>query len=160
MTRRLVAALCTLAAAWLWFGVASPARRERDVARSEFARLRAERERVRSRVAEVERRAAVGRTPESGAAAARAMRRALLQATEGAAVGSVRIGAAPADRGRVVATGRLSIRGPLEAVLSVADRLADPRSGVLVQRAILVAAGPAAPEVRLDVDGVTVRSGP
>lgn len=160
MTRRLAAAVLVLLAAWLWLGVAAPARRERDAAREEFARLRSQRERVRSRVAELERRAAVGRTPESGAAAARALRRALLQCTEGAPVGAVHIAAGPAGRGRVVATGRLSVEGPLDAVLGVADRLADARSGVLVQRAVLVATRPGGLEVRLDVEGVSVRSGP
>ena len=160
MTRRLAAAVLVLLAAWLWLGVAAPARRERDAGREEFARLRAERERVRSRAAELERLAAVGRTPESGAAAARTLRRALLLSTEGAPVGAVRIAAGPAERGRVVATGRLSVEGPLEAVLGVADRLADPRSGVLVQRVVLVATSPGGPAVRLDVEGVSVRSGP
>jgi hypothetical protein len=159
VTRRLAAAVLVLLAAWLWLGVAAPARRERDAAREEFASLRSQRERVRSRVAELERRAAVGRTPESGAAA-RELRRALLQCTEGAAVGAVHIAAGPAGRGRVVATGRLSVEGPLDAVLGVADRLADARSGVLVQRAVLVATRPGGLEVRLDVEGVSVRSGP
>ena len=159
MTRRVAAAVLAVLSGWLWLGVAAPARRERDAAREEFARLRTERERVRVRVAEQELRTSVGRTPESGAAASRAMRRVLLQSTEGAPVGAVRIAADPADRGRVVAIGRLSVQGPLEAVLGVADRLADPRSGVLVQRAILVATRPGGAEVRLDVEGVSVRSG-
>jgi len=160
VTRRLAAAVLAALAAWLWLGFAAPARRESDAARAEFARLRAERERVRSRVVEIGRRATVGRTPESGAAAARAMRRALLQATEVGGVENVRIAATPANRGRVAATGRLSVDGPLEAVLAVADRLADPGSGVLVRRTTLAEAGPGSAGVRLDVDGVSLRSGP
>lgn len=159
MTRWVAAGLLAVVTAWLWLGVAVPSRRSRDAARDEFARLRAERERVRSLVVDLERRVSAGRTPESGAAAARAMRRALLQATAGAAVGAVRISASPSGRGRFAATGRLSVEGALDAVLGVADRLADPRSGVLLQRAVLAEARAGSPEVRLDVEGVSVGSG-
>jgi hypothetical protein len=72
----------------------------------------------------------------------------------------VRIAASASERGRVAATGRLTVEGQIDAVLSVADRLADPRSGVLVQRAILAESRGDASGVTLEVDGVTVRSGP
>jgi hypothetical protein len=160
VTRRLTAAILTALAALVWLGLAAPARRERDTARAEFARLRAEREGLRSRVAGLERRVAAGRTPQSGAAAARALRRALLQAAEAGSVEDVRIAASAVRSGRVAATARLSVLGPLDSVLAVADRLSDPASGVLVRRAILAQPGPGSSEVSLDVEGASLRSGP
>jgi hypothetical protein len=160
VTRRLVAAFLVAVSALLWLGVAAPARRERDAAREEYARLRAERERVRARLAELERRAGVGRSPESGTAAALALRRALLRATELEGVEDVRIAASAAGRGQVAATGQLSLEGPLETMLAVSDRLAEPGSGVLVRRATLAQLGAEGPQVRLDVEGASARSGP
>jgi hypothetical protein len=158
VTRRLAAVLLLAASAWLWFGVAAPARRQRDAARGEFARLRAERERVRAQVELAARRAAVTPTPEDGAAAARSLRRALLQAAEAAPVRDVEIAASPARRGRFAATGRLSAVGSLEELLSVADRLTDPGSGVTLRRFVLAEIG-AGGDLRLDLEGVTLRAG-
>jgi hypothetical protein len=160
VTRRLTTAVVAATAAALWFGVAAPSRGQRDAARDEFERLRAERERVRSRVVELERRAAVGRTPESGAAAARALRRAFLQATDGVPVGGVYIATNPADRGRMAATGRLAVEGPLDAVLVVTDRLADRDSGVILRHVAIAVPRPGDLEVKLDIDGASARSGP
>jgi hypothetical protein len=158
VTRRLAVVLLLACSAWLWFGLAAPARRERDAARDEFARLRVERERVRAEVEAASRRAVVTLAPEDGAAAARSLRRALLQAAEAAPVRDVEIAASPARRGRFAATGRLSAEGSLEELLAVADRLTDPASGVMLRRVVLteIAAGG---DLRLDLDGVTLRTG-
>lgn len=159
MTRRLLAGLLLLAGVLLWTGVAVPARRARDEARAEFARLREERERSRSEAAAAERLASAGRTPEAGAAAARALRLALLRATEGLGVGRVAIAASSAEQGAVAATARLSAEGPLEDVLRVSDRLSDPRSGLLLRSVTLSEAGEDRRSVRLDVDAVSLRAG-
>lgn len=159
MTRRVLAGLLLLAGVLLWAGLAAPARRARDEARAELARLREERERSRSEMAAAERLASAGRTPEAGAAAARTLRLALLRATEGLEVGRVTIAASSAERGAVAATGRLGAEGPLEAVLRVTDRLADPGSGLLLRSVTLSEAGEDRQSVRLDVDAVSLRAG-
>jgi hypothetical protein len=155
--RRLAAVLLLAASAWLWFGVAAPARRARDAARDEFARLRAERERLRTQVEAASRRAAVVITPEKGASAARALRRALLRAAEAASVSDVAIAASPA-RGRFAAAGRLSAEGSLESLLAVADRLTDPATGVALRKFVLTAAEP--DKLRLEAEAVSLRAGP
>jgi hypothetical protein len=159
MTRRILAALLLAASAWLWFGVAAPARRGRDAARDEFARLRAERERVRLQVEASSRRATLTLTPEKGAAAARALRRALLAAAEAAPVREVTIAASASARGKRAATGRLSAVGSLEELLVVADRLSDPASGVVIRRCVLSEVEPGGGELRLELEGATVRAG-
>jgi hypothetical protein len=154
-----VAAGLVAASVWLWFGVAAPARRQRDTARDEFARVRAERERVRARAEVTSRQAEAGRTPEAGAAAARELRRSLLRATEGLSVGAIRISTSGSARGRVAASGRLTVEGPLDALLSVSDRLADPASGVLVRRVTLLEAEPGGAAVQLELEATSVRAG-
>jgi hypothetical protein len=158
VTRRVLAALLLAASAWLWFGAAAPARRERDTARDEFARLRAERERVRLEVEASSRRASVALTPEKGAAAARALRRALLAAAEAAPVREVAIAASASPRGRA-ATGRLAAVGSLDELLVVADRLCDPASGVVIRRCVLSEAGAGGGALRLELEASSVGTG-
>jgi hypothetical protein len=159
VTRRVLAALLLAAGGWLWFGAAAPARRERDAAREEFARLRGERERVRLQIEASSRRATVALTPERGAAAARALRRALLAAAEAAPVREVAIAASASTRGQVAATGRLSAVGSLDELLVVADRLSSPASGVAIRRCVLSEVGPGGGDLRLEVEGVSVGAG-
>jgi hypothetical protein len=159
VTLRLLAAALAALSAWLLFGVAAPARRQRDAARAEFTRLRAERESVRAQLAALERRSAAGRTPEAGPAAARTMRLVLLAATEAAGLEAARIATDASGRGRVAASGRLSVDGPLEAVLGVTDRLAHPDSGLIVQGVTLADRGGEGQDVRLELHGVSVRAG-
>jgi hypothetical protein len=159
VTRRILAALLLATSTWLWFGAAAPARRERDGARDDFARLRAERERVRLEVEASSRRASVALTPEKGAAAARALRRALLAAAEAAPVREVAIAASASPRGRVAATGRLSAVGSLDELLVVADRLSDPASGVVIRRCVLSEAGTGGGALRLEIEGASVGAG-
>jgi hypothetical protein len=157
--RRLVGAALLIAAAGVWLGLAVPAQRERDLARSEYARAREDRERVRAQAVVAERRGAAGRTPQAGAATARALRASLLEATRGLPVGAVRLSAASAP-GRVAAHGRLSAEGRMADVVSLAERLAGPDSGVLVERVDLAAArGEIGPGVRLDIEVSSVRAG-
>jgi hypothetical protein len=154
MTRRLVGLGLLLAAAVVHVGLARPARVARDEARAAFARQREERERLRAEVARLERRAFVARpgAPDDEAAAARALRLSLLAATRGLAIGDVRIASHPERRGTTAARGRLGGTGRQADLLSLAGRLADPGSGVLLERLDLALR----PEgVRLEVDAIS-----
>ena len=98
MTRRLTAALMLLAALGLHFGVASPARLQRDEAREEFARLREEREGLRVQSARLQRRAASVRAPAGDAEAVRALRLSFLGAVEGLPLRAIRTARRPSCR--------------------------------------------------------------
>lgn len=155
MKRRVAAALLLVAAAGLHVGVARPARRQRDEARDEFARSREERERLRADAARLERRAAAGRAPAGDAAAIRALRLSLLRATEGLPLGAIRI-AAEAGRGAAVAArGRLVAEGRQADLLRAAARLAEPSSGVLLERVALLGATDG--EIQIEVEAFSVR---
>jgi hypothetical protein len=147
-------ALLLAAALGLHLGVTLPARRLRDEARDEFARGREERERLRAQTARLERRAAAGRAPAGDAAAARALRRCLLRATEGLPLGAVSIGV-EAGRGGVAARGRLAAQGGQTDLLHAAGRLAEPSSGVLLERVALVEAPGG--ETRIEVEAFSIR---
>jgi hypothetical protein len=163
MSRRAVAraVLLLAAAAAVHLGLGAPARRERDQARQQYARERAERARLRVRVAELERRAAALKQAPAAdpAAAARELRGALLHATDGLAVGSVQIAATPGKARGVAASGRLAATGRMADVLLVTERLARPASGVLLERVRLAETGASSGEVRLEVEGFSVRGG-
>jgi hypothetical protein len=163
MSRRGVAraVLLLAAAAAVHLGLGVPARRERDEAWRQYAREREQREQIRVRVAELERRAAVSKQNPAGdaAAAARELRRAFLRATDGLAVGSVQIAASPGEARGVAARGRLAATGRLADVLLVTERLAGPASGVLLERVRLAETGAATGKVRLEVEGFSVRGG-
>jgi hypothetical protein len=152
------AALLLMAALGLFLGVTSPARRARDASWGEFARAREERERLRSRLAALERRAATVRAPSGDAAAARALRLCLLEATRGLDLGSVQIGAQAGRRGTVAARGRLTVEGGQADLLRSAERLADPASGVLLDRVSLRPARDGA--LRMELEAFSLRGEP
>jgi len=127
-----------LAAAGAWLAFVAPARRERDQARAEYSRAREERERLRSDLAERRRKARLV-VPSDAAAAGRALRLALVQATAGLPVEEVEISAS-GERGGV-ARGRLSAEGELAALLRLAERLVDPTVGVRIERVALEPVG-------------------
>jgi hypothetical protein len=157
MSRRAgVAGLLLLLAGAAHLAVVAPARRDRDEARTEYARAREERQRLRERVADLERhRVAAGQAPAADAAAAvRALRLSFLRATEGLPVESVQISAVPGERGAVAARGRLAAEGRLDDVLRVTTRLVS--SGLLFER---VGLAEAHGRVRLEVEGFSVREG-
>jgi hypothetical protein len=163
MIRRSVSrlALVFAAAAAVHLGLGLPARRDRDEARRQYAREREERERLRLRVAELERRTAgLGRSTAGDAAgAARALRAALLRATDGVAVGGVQIAAGSGGSGAIAAHGRLAATGRLADVLIVAGRLVRPSSGVLLERVRLAEAGANSGKVRLEVEAFGMGAG-
>jgi hypothetical protein len=156
VTRRLVCLGLLLAAVAIHVGVTRPTRRGRDEARDRFAAARAERERLRTDVARLERRASRPLAPEGDAAAARALRLSLLRATEHLPLQAVQISAEPQRRGTVAAHGRLAAEGTQADLLRAADRLADPASGLVLQRVQLLG-GPSR-EPRLEVEALSVRA--
>jgi hypothetical protein len=158
MTRVRLAAALVVAAGLVHVLLTLPAGRARDAARAEFGRQRAERELVRAELARLERRAAArsGAAPEDDAAAARALRRAMLDATRGLAIGQVQIAALPERQGALAARGRLAGTGSQAELLRVAGRLASPASGVLLQRLELAQTTGG---VRLEAEAVSVRGG-
>jgi hypothetical protein len=158
MTRVRLAAALVVAAGLVHVLLTLPAGRARDAARAEFGRQRSERELVRAELARLERRAAArsGAAPEDDAAAARALRRAMLDATRGLAIGQVQIAALPERQGALAARGRLAGTGSQAELLRVAGRLASPASGVLLQRLELAQTTGG---VRLEAEAVSVRGG-
>lgn len=134
MTR--AALVLLLAAATGWVGLVVPARRARDRARSDFARARQERERLRAEVALVQRRGQAEPAPKDAAEAARALRRSYLRATEGLPVRGVQIAVAGAGGGSG-AQGSLVADGRLADLLRLAERLVDPAASVRVERVSL-----------------------
>jgi hypothetical protein len=114
--------------------VARPAQRERDDALSEYASARVERERLRVRLADLDRRTSEdeGATAADGAAAVQALRQAALEALEGLRVSGVEISTSPAAQGALAARGRLVARADFAEALRLARRLASPSSGLLL----------------------------
>jgi hypothetical protein len=158
VTRRLAALVLVLAALALHVGMTLPLWHERDAARRDFASAREERERLRARLSRLERRAAAGRAPTGDAAAARALRLALLRATERLPLDGVQIAIEAAGRGEVAARGRLTAEGAQADLLRAAERLADPASGLLVKQVELRAGR--ARDLRLEVDAFSLRATP
>lgn len=156
MTRRVVAALLLLAALGLHLGVASPARRQRDAARAEFARLRKERERVRVEVARLHRQAASARAPRGDAEAARALRRSLLEAVDSLPLRAVRISAEAGRPGVVAARGSVTAEGGQADLLRAAGKLAEPSSGVVLASVRLAYA--TGDDLRLEVEAYSLRA--
>lgn len=155
--RRVVALVLAAAAVGVHLGVTMPARRQRDEAREAFARAREERERLRNEAKHLERRAAATvRAPAGEAAAARALRLSLLDATHGLALESIRIGVEAGQRGAAAARGTLGAVGSQANLLRVAGRLALPSSGVVVEQVRLAESRDGA--VRLELEAFSVRA--
>jgi len=156
VTRRLAAALMLLAAVGLHVGLAAPARRQRDEAREEFARLREERERLRAQAARLRRPAVSVGAPSGDAEAVRALRQSFLGALEGLPVRTVRISAGAGRRGVVAARGRLAAEGRQTDLLRAAGRLAEASSGVLLE-SVRLARAPG-DDLRLEIEAFSMRA--
>ena len=157
MTRRLVGLGLLLAAAAIHAGVTLPARRARDGRAS----VRAASARSASGCAPRSRgwsaaRPAAPRAPAGDAAAARALRLSLLSATRGLALGESRSRPSPERRGAIAARGRLVAAGSQADLLRAAGRLAEPASGLGLERVQLIAR-PERP--RLEAETVSLRAG-
>ena len=158
MSRGILGLLMLLAALVVHVALTRPAGRERDAAREAFAQKRAERERLRAALARLEHRSPSAKpAPAGDAAASRALRLSLLEATRGVALGEVQIAAAPERRGALAARGRLSAAGSQAELLRAAGRLAELASGVRLERLQLT--GGAAGH-RLEAEAVSLRAEP
>ena len=158
MSRRGAGLGLLLLAALVHFGFTRPARLARDTAREAFAHQREERERLRAEVAWRERRssASFAPAPAGDAAAARALRQSLLSATRGLAVADVQIAAQPERRGAIAARGRLNAAGSQADLLRAAGRLAEPASGVRLERVQLIGGSGSH---KLEAETVSLRAG-
>jgi hypothetical protein len=161
MRLRLVGLALLALALLIHVGVTRPARLARDAAREGFAHQREERERLRAELVRRERRAAVAKTPAPAgdAAAARALRLSLLSATRGLALGDVQIAAQPDHRAGIAARGLLNAAGSQADLLRAAGRLAEPASGLRLERVQLVSGPAGSGSHRLEAETVSSRAG-
>lgn len=159
MMRRVVA-LLLLAGAVVVVAVGVPsAHRERDAARREYRAARTEREQLRVRLADLDRRTSEDRQPTAatGAAAVRALRGGVLAATDGLEVTGVEVTTSVAARGAVAVQGRLAAEGDFVEVLRLARRLASSSSGVLLEGVTL---GEVRGRVRLEAEAFILKETP
>ena len=156
MTRRGLALILLVVAAVVFVSLVLPARRDRTVAQEEYALARAERQRLRVRLADRDRRTSEdqGATAADGAAAVRALRHAALRATDGLEMSGVSVSSTASAQGAIAARGRLVAQGGFVDALRLTRRLAAPSSGLLLQRVSLGVAGGA---VRLEAETFILR---
>jgi len=156
MTRRRFALVLLVVAAVVFVSLVLPARRERAAAQEEYALARAERQRLRVRLADLDRRTSEdqGATAADGAAAVRALRRAALQATNGLPVSGVTVSTTASAQGTIAARGQLVAEGRFVDSLRLTRRLAAPSSGLLLQSVSLGVAGGA---VRVEANALILR---
>jgi hypothetical protein len=135
MTRRGLAVLLLVLAAVVYATLVLPAQRARGAAQTEYSRARIDQQRLKVRLASLDRRTSEdqGATAVDGAAAVRALRRASLQATDGLPVSAVEVATRVDSRGVVAARGRIVAEGRFVDVLRFARRLARPSSGLLLE---------------------------
>jgi hypothetical protein len=156
VTRRWAAALLLFAALGLYLGLAAPARRQRDEAREEFARLREEREGLRAQDARLQRQAASLRAPKGDAEAARALRLSFLEAVEGLPLRAVRISAEAGRHGALAARGRVAAEGGQADLLRAAGKLAEASSGVMIETVRVAHAR--GHDLRIEIDAFSMRA--
>jgi len=156
MTRRALALVLLALAAVVFVALVLPARRDRSTAQEEYALARAERQRLRVRLANLARRTSEdqGAAAADGAAAVRALRRATLQATDGLPVSGVSVSTSVNPRGAIAARGQVVAEGRFVDALRLTRRLAAPSSGLLLQRVSLGEAGGA---VRVEASAFILR---
>ena len=156
MTRRWAAASLLLAALGLYVGLAAPARRQRDEARAEFARLREEREGLRAQAARLQRQAASMRAPMGDAQAARALRLSFLEAVAGLPLRAVRISAEAGRHGAVAARGLVAAEGGQADLLRAAGKLAEASSSAFLET-VRIAHAPG-DSLRLEIVAFSLRA--
>ena len=159
MTRRTLALVLLVAAAVVFVALVLPARRDKSAAQEEYALARAERQHLRVRLADLDRRTSEdqGATAADGAAAVRALRQAALQATSGLPLSGVTVSTSVNPHGAIAARGQLVAEGGFVDTLRLARRLAVPSSGLLLER---VSLGQARGGVRLEATAFILREAP
>jgi hypothetical protein len=158
MSRRASGLVLLLLAVLVHVGYTRQAWAGRDLAREEFGRARTEKERLRSELARLERRSLPADTvaPAGDAAAVRALRQSLLRSTRGLPLGDVALAVQAERRGALAARGRLGAAGTQADLLRAAQRLAEPGSGVRLER-IELAGGVGGH--RLEAEAVSLKAG-
>ena len=156
MDRRVPALVLLLLAGGLYGGVAVPARRAGAQLEAELARIRAEGEILRRRVAEGEpQRAALDAWRQTGPRAdgsLTGLRRLLLQSVAGAPVSGVRLSVVAANP-PLAARARLAALGSFSNLVGLSERLIGPRTGVVPERLRFARAGS---ESTFELDGVVL----
>lgn len=139
MTARAAGAVLLFAAGLGYAGLVVPARRELAAAREAFARASEERERIRRRLADLERRVQVRARvidaraePGRGESAGR-LRRTVLQVVDASRVSGVRLTVSP-GRAPVVGKVKLVAEGRFADLVPLAGRLISGPPGLVVER--------------------------
>jgi hypothetical protein len=158
--RRVPALVLILLAAGLYLGVALPARQAAAQVEMGLARLRAESEPLRRRVAEGEpQRAAEEAWREAGARgddSVTGLRRLILDSVAGAPVSRIRLSVAAAGPPLAART-RFAALGSFAALVALSERVIGPRTGVVPDRLRWALAGPV---LSLELDGVVLEHAP
>jgi hypothetical protein len=159
----LLAGLLLVLAGLLHLGLASPTRARAWAAQDEYSRTRGERQRLRVRRLELERRhaalekiapALTGQSPSAGDPV-NDLRLVVLAALKKRAVSDVQLSVG-AGRPPVGATARLSAAGRFSEVILLCDELVRPGSGIVLERLRLSRGGSA---VVLDLQGLRLSGG-
>jgi hypothetical protein len=149
-----------VAAGGLYWGVALPARRATAQAEAELQRVEAERDPLRQRLEERERRRAVEeawrRAGPGGKYRALTLRRSLLASIDAAPLSGLRLDVTPVPAPLAVRA-RLSAGGRFEDLVALAQRVVGFRTGLVPERLRWAVTGS---EVSLDIEASTLRGQP
>ena len=162
MMLRTVGSVLLLGAGLGYAAIVVPARHELTAAQDGFAQARDERQRLRARVAELERRVQVrarvaAAPPESGRGeSAGRLRRAVLSEVEGSRVSGVQLSVS-AGRAPVAAKVHLILEGSFPDVLPLTGRLVSGAPGLVLERLRL---SPKDQRVVADLEGFRMEGGP
>jgi len=162
MTARIVGLVLLLGAFLCYFGLVRPARRELAVVQDDFARSRDEREVLRARIADLERRVqvraritAAGPQPGRGDSAGR-LRNAVLRVVDASHVSGVTLSVS-AGRVPVAAKLHLTAEGRFADLVPLTGRLVSAPPGLILERLRLT---PAGGRIVADVEGFRLEGAP
>jgi len=158
VSARLLAAGLFTAALLLYLGVAIPSQRLAASAADEYKRARDERRDIRARLLKLERRDATRRrvasviqsSPASAEETVRLVRRSVVQTLVETGIAGARLGVRP-GRPPAGAAVRLSAEGGFADVMRLAERLARPDMGIVLQEVRLRAGSSGA---AVDIQGL------
>jgi hypothetical protein len=162
MTARIVALVLLLGASLGYVGLVRPVRHDLAVIQDDFARSRDERERLRARMAELERRVQVraritgaGLEPGRGDSTGR-LRNAVLRVVDAARVSGVTLSVS-AGRVPVAAKVHLTAEGRFADLVPLTGRLLSGPPGLVLERLRLT---PAAGRIVADLEGFRLEEAP
>jgi hypothetical protein len=161
MTARIVGLVLLLGALLCYFGLVRPARRELAVVQEDFARSREEREVLRARTADLERRVQVrsritaAPEPSRGDSAGR-LRSAVLRVVDASRVSGVTLSVSP-GRVPVAAKVHLTAEGRFADLVPLTGRLVSGPPGLILERLrMTLAAG----RIVADLEGFRLEGAP